>query len=256
LRIDEPTLLAYIDGELPPERLAEVEDILARDPELAHQAALLRASRLPYRAAYDSLPLPRLPDAVEQRVRDLVQGAAGRASAARGPRRLRVYAMAAAVAGALIVGTLAMQRLGIFGEEAPPAWVQAVVDYQRLYVRETVGTTMSEQDVRRVLGELRARHGLAVRIPNLDREGFALKRVQQLGFEQRPLVQMVFLADYGDPVALCALASTEPDRAVRVYRAGPHTAVFWVKDRLAWVLVGTQGPEALRLLAERILSQS
>ena len=106
--IQEETLLAYVDGELPPEQAAEVAAALERDPAAAALAQQFReASRL-LAAAYDQ----PMREPVPQRLIEAVQGSrpAGDATVLPwAPRRQRTptarrFALPLAASVALAVG--------------------------------------------------------------------------------------------------------------------------------------------------------
>lgn len=62
-KIDDTTLVAYIDGELDPKDCAEVEDCLARDPALREKMRGLRESTAMVRTAFNHAlyaPMPKL----------------------------------------------------------------------------------------------------------------------------------------------------------------------------------------------------
>ena len=68
MTISEATLLAYVDGELGPAEALEVENALADNAALQRQAEALRASRLPYRQAFEMQPLPEVPAELRERL--------------------------------------------------------------------------------------------------------------------------------------------------------------------------------------------
>ncbi|WP_244114409.1 zf-HC2 domain-containing protein [Burkholderia gladioli] len=47
MKIDDASLLAYVDGELTPQENARIEEAIAASEELASRVAMLRASQLP-----------------------------------------------------------------------------------------------------------------------------------------------------------------------------------------------------------------
>ena len=57
--IDDLTLMAFVDGELPPQRRTEVEAAMESDPALRARAAGFRSARTAARAAYTIAPDPR-----------------------------------------------------------------------------------------------------------------------------------------------------------------------------------------------------
>ena len=73
--VDDLMLRAFVDGELDPLAREAVESSIARSPPLQAQVAALRASCLPYRAAFEQQALPPLPERLQQRVAACVEQA-------------------------------------------------------------------------------------------------------------------------------------------------------------------------------------
>lgn len=99
--IDDETLYAYLDGELPPAEAARVEEALGSDPALAEKLAQQRALRERLDAAFGPIASEPVPVAViaaaqPARVIDLAEARAER-------RRLRLPQWAA-IAATLVAG--------------------------------------------------------------------------------------------------------------------------------------------------------
>lgn len=62
VKMTEDDLHAYVDGALPPERVAEVEAWLAGHPEDAERVAAYRAQNLALKALFDPVLAEPLPD--------------------------------------------------------------------------------------------------------------------------------------------------------------------------------------------------
>lgn len=61
LELDDATLVAFVDGQLPPDQRAAVADAIARDSSVATRVELMRRSAVSLRRAYDSIldePVP------------------------------------------------------------------------------------------------------------------------------------------------------------------------------------------------------
>lgn len=107
-KLDEETLMAYVDGELDPGRAAEIEALLAEDAEARATVQMFRDSAAALRGAFDPIlrePVPeRLLAAVNApptgKVRDIRLARRGALS-----RFLPQTAWARAAAVALLVGT-------------------------------------------------------------------------------------------------------------------------------------------------------
>ncbi|QIE27324.1 hypothetical protein SBC1_52400 (plasmid) [Caballeronia sp. SBC1] len=127
-------------------------------------------------------------------------------------------------------------------------WVMAAASYQQLYSRETLAnvdpdTTLSIKTVK----QIRQDDGLALRIPDLSASGLTFKRVQRLRFNNKPLVQIVYLPEKGAPIALCVMKEVKPDAAVADQRVASMTVVTWRQAELGYALIGQ--PEGVDLTA-------
>jgi anti-sigma factor RsiW len=241
MNIDDSLLMAYVDGELSPEQRAEIEAAIAHSDELAARAAALQASVLPYRAAYDRQTVPPVPESLTRRIEELVSVSTPQErSAPRGGRRISMqWAVAAFVAGAICSGVLT----GYFGGINPlrsgaDPWVQSVADYQVLYGRDTVANLREDQSsTEQVMADIHQRDGMPIDVPDLRQVGLKFKRVQRLNYHDRPLIQMVYLPERGDPVALCVIEENEHDAPVRSSQVGQMKTVTWRANRLAYVLL-------------------
>ncbi|MPW19664.1 anti-sigma factor [Paraburkholderia sp. CNPSo 3157] len=256
--IDDSMLMMYVDGELPPEQRAEVAAAIAHSHDLGARVDALRASCLPYRAAFERQRLPPVPESLVRRVDELVSVSAPRQ---RGdvPRKAPAvpWLAAAFVAGAVISGVLTgyLGPLTPFHHEAVSPWVRSVADYQVLYGRETVASIRDDPaNTEQILTDIRQRDGMPVRVPDLQQAGLKFKRVQRLNYDNRPLIQIVYLPERGDPVALCVLevADSLPDEPVRAQQVGQMKTVTWRSNKLAYVLLAKNTPVDLQQMAQKI----
>ena len=256
MSIDETDLLAYADGDLSPARMAEVDAVVARAPELAARLAVMRASVLPYRAAYEAQPLPPLPTSLSTRVADLIEAESRRQRARRSSGPRLVAAFAAGVVCCALSWTLlsTWQPLALTARGVAP-WIQAVADYQQLYSRETLAdVTEDPQLSERIIGELRVVDGMTVRVPDLRSAGLTFKRVQRLSFHRQPVVQMVYLPEHGDPIAVCITRDVRADEDPHVQQIDELSTVSWRRGNLGYVLLGKAPAQSMLELARRLAS--
>ncbi|HKD55709.1 MAG TPA: hypothetical protein VKB72_15960 [Steroidobacteraceae bacterium] len=253
--IDDAELLAYVDGHVAPQRRKDIEAAVAGDAELAARLAALRASVLPYAAAFESQPLPPLPAQLSAHVAALV-------SDTRTPQRHRGWPrLAAAFAAGVLCCAVALKLL-LSGGGLPMSaaadvspWIKAVADYQQLYSRATVANVTEDPQLsNRVITNLRTADGISVRVPDLRSAGLAFKRVQRLSFNQRPVVQMVYLPTQGEPIALCVTVDARADEAPHVQRLGELTGVAWRRNNLGYVLLGRASAATLLDLGREVAS--
>jgi anti-sigma factor RsiW len=253
MSIDDTDLLAYVDGNLPPERRTEVEAAVADSADLAARLRALRASALPYAAAFEAQAFPPVPDELRRRIAELV--------AARSARRRHLSSwtglVAAFAAGllccAVIVRLPLLQSAPVSSAAPVDPWIKAVADYQELYSRATLANVTEDPMLSaHVITELRTNDGMTVRVPDLSREGLSFKRVQRLSFHQHAVVQMAYLPEHGEPLAVCVTRDARPDEAPHASQLGELGSVTWRHDQQGYVLLGHGPMRDLLELAQRL----
>jgi anti-sigma factor RsiW len=252
--IDDRDLLAYADGQLAPERRAEIEAAIANSADVAGRVNAMRASALPYAAAFEAQILPPVPGELSDRIAALASANARR----RQPGRSAWPKVATAFAAGVLCCAIALKLLsfGVSGlsvtAQVEP-WIQAVADYQQLYSRATVThVTEDPQLSARVINDLWTADGMRVVVPDLRASGLSFKRVQRLSFREQPVVQMVYLPEQGEPVALCVTRDARPDEKPRAQQIGELSTVAWRHGELGYVLLGKAPAQVLMDLGSRI----
>jgi anti-sigma factor RsiW len=251
MSIDETDLMAYVDGNLPPQRSTEVEAAVAGSADLAARLRALRASALPYAAAFEAQVLPPVPDELRQRIAELVS--------ARSARRRRpsswpgwVAAFAAGVVCCAVALRLPLPQPTPLSAQVAP-WIKAVADYQELYSRATLANVSEDPALSaHVISDLRINDGMNVRVPDLSSEGLSFKRVQRLSFRQQAVAQLAYLPEHGEPLAVCVTRDVRPDEAPHALQLGGLQSVIWRHDQLSYVLLGHGPVRDLFELAQRL----
>jgi anti-sigma factor RsiW len=284
MNFDDTLLMAYVDGELPASRHAEVERAVETSDELAARVADLRVSAtLPYHAAFAQQPLPPVPDSLSRFVANLArdgvakvpadkldvsdeetveaaqtpagQGVPAFAGRSARARYSSAWLAAAFIAGAFFCGAalkLGPRVLSPFEGRVSP-WVEAAAGYQELYTRETLSDTLDNPSVdARQLDAIRREDGLPLAIPDLQKAGLTFKRLQRLRFHGKPLVQIVYLPEHGAPVALCVIKNQADDQSTQSRRVYGMDVVTWNKDKLGYALIGQRRDVDLPALARQI----
>jgi anti-sigma factor RsiW len=251
--IEDTDLLAYVDGLLPQARRAEIEAAAARVPALAARLSAMRDSALPYAAAFEEQALPPLPPGLVRRVEDLLSVASNR-DRHRGPSWLRLGAAFAAGVLCCAIGSQwsRFTATPVATTQVAP-WIRAVADYQQMYTRATVASVTEDPGLSaRVIDDLRRNDGMAVVVPDLGSLAMTFKRVQRLSFRDRPVVQMVYLPEHGEPIALCVTPDAGPDEAPHPGLLGEMSSVAWRRDHLGYVVLGRSPTQALLALGRLI----
>ena len=135
-------------------------------------------------------------------------------------------------------------------------WVTAIAQYQALYVRETIDQQTQElNQSQKVLSDTFSAHPMATFVPDLTGSGYQFKRVQRLGFANKPLLQMVYLGTSGNPAALCVLPIDEPDQPVTTQRIDGLNIASWQRGGLAYVFASDMPIEQTQAIAVGLLKQ-
>ncbi len=254
MKIDENALRAYVDGELSPAERSSVELAVEHSEDLQAQLAALRASCLPYRAAFDAQAVPAMPEALQRQLAAL--SAVSVASAARVVQPVAApkdapsgwFQNRLALAASFAVGALAAMVFGTMWTKPDASstvtvdWVKAIASYQALYVRDTVDRAADSDDrAFKVIRDFEAETHTKLMVPNLSGAGLEFKRIQRLGFREfdtdKPLIQMAYLPAKGKPGALCVLQTNgNADSAVKAQRMENLSVVTWKRGNLSYVL--------------------
>jgi anti-sigma factor RsiW len=285
MTISDDDLVLYADNRLSDERKAYLVEAAAHDADLAETLAALDASRLPYKTAFENKPLPPIPEKLRVDVQNLVKVAESdnvtrlesvRASS-RGVSRFRSWPSYAAQAACLMVCVGVGYLVGVKQESAPAAtyaelssapkldgdvgstlgesdeqriWVERVVDYQTLYVENTVENIEPDLPAaQKKLQALARSTGMRTAVPDLSESGYRFKRAQELGYNGSTLVQLVYSKEGQVPLALCfMLAGETGDQDVRVgERYGLGTA-SWIEGNQRFIIVADESAESLNSL--------
>jgi len=242
MNVDDRVLRSYVDGVLSPDARVAAEATIVASRETAERVAALRASCLPYRAAFEHGRQPAIPTTLVDRVGELVT--VSRRPPGRNARKTS-HLMFTSLAAGIMVGAL---TLGPHPGSWPPSstaepWLAAVAGYQSLYARETVEAIQENSGAtENTLARLRRTMHPKLNIPDLLEQGLLFKRLQRLDFRGQPLVQLVYLPRTGKPVALCMIEDAKPDEGVRVQTIAGMQSATWRQHHLAYVLL-TPNPQ-------------
>lgn len=254
MTINETTLLAYVDGELGPAEVLEVETALAGNDDLRRQADALRASRLPYRQAFETQELPEVPAELRERLDAwLTLKSEPPAPPDRQRRWVGIGAgLAASFAAGLWVPVPFRLNPDAFADSP---WVHAVVRYQALYVRETVDRVSDGPErTGALLASFAAQGGVRFGVPDLGSLGLAFRRIQRLSVGDAPLIQMEYLPSDGKPMSLCVLAGHRGDGTLVTRRVEGLSVSTWRRRGLEFAMLADMPVAAAQGLAERVAS--
>ncbi len=255
---DEVTLLAYVDDELGAAQRVQVEAALAQHPELMETVQTLRASKLPFAAAFAQQTVPPVPAALRAQVESLVASHsmaqpelawAGAGVKPGNQPRLPILAWGLLL---LLLGLL----VGYWGgrnaaPSTPEPWLQMVSSYHAMYGRETVlDGGVAQSQVAALTTRLQQAHGLVLKIPDLQAQGLQFVRAQQLQHQGQMVLQLVYLPRSGPPLALCLTpAAAQPERS---FTLQGQQGLAWFASGWAYVLIGQTPAASLQTLRSEV----
>lgn len=290
---DDALLIAYVDGELSPQQCDEIEQLMNASPELAERVSLLMSSVLPYSAAFARQSVPPVPDSLARSVEEIIGKHAAGATASSSAfskissgypqvqesqgvltrlfgRPKLGWLTVAFSAGAACCGLVLQAGFfaGAINSDAglkgasvaqiqPSPWVRQAASYQQLYTRDTLNYVMPDlDDVGKTIDDIRRVDGVALRVPDLSSAGLTFKRVQRLRFNNKALIQLVYLPQHGDPVALCVMKEPMPDQSVAQLTVSGMNVVVWRQSELGYALIGTSEGVDLTTVARLVADRS
>ena len=107
-----------------------------------------------------------------------------------------------------------------------------------------------------MLADFSATTRTTVAVPNLMEVGLSFKRIQRLGYEDRPLLQMIFLPPQGKPTALCVLPAELKDAAIKQSTRNGMQVVSWRRRGMAYVLVTDLSEKNATSVALKLMSDA
>ena len=233
--VTEPDLLAYVDGQLPKSRCADVESWLAARPEEAERIAAYRRQNEELRALFN----PVAEEPVPGRLRRVFKRVA----------RWRTYAFAAGfmvlglAAGTLMGWQLHAQRvpIGGFGMGIAKNAAVAHATYSP-EVRHQVEVSADQEP--HLVAWLSKRLGTNVRAPKLEASGFNLVGGRLLPGDARPaggpspVAQFMYQTQGGRRLTLYVRteASGNRETAFRYALEGSVGVFYWIDRNVGYAL--------------------
>ena len=241
--MDEWALHAYVDDELSAEQRAEVEALMARDPEAARKVAGWKRQRELLKAAFDGA----LDEPVPQQL-----AAALRERAA--PSRLTPWLAMAAAVLLLIFGGLG----GWFLRGEAPVTVadlgQQAIEAHTVYaveIRHPVEVPGADKD--HLQAWLTKRVGTAFKVPDLTEQGYALLGGRLLSGDAGPAAMLMYEDQQGQRVSVVLAApGTDMETALKVQQQGKLTACTWQDGKLAVAVAGEMARDPMLVLAKAV----
>ncbi len=239
---DDAELVALIDGELDEASKARLLTRLTANNALRQRYEALRAVSEPIAdglaAILDAAPLARLAAALPS------TNSQPAPSSRRFSFAWRELAAGVAI-GLLVAGAAAF----LARSWSPPSadeddWRAAVAEYAELYDTDTFA--LDNPDAEQEAAQLRAvnqKLETAITSGQLALPGLKFKTAQLLNYEGKPLAEIAFVDEAGQPVLFCVTSGGKADRPRQAETRGEFALASWARGGHQFMVIGRL-PEA------------
>jgi anti-sigma factor RsiW len=244
--VTDDELHAYVDGELPADRLPAVERWLAAHPEDAARVAGWRAQAELIRVRYGGVARNPVPTRL-----DLDR-------LARAERKW-TWLAAASVLLAFLVGGAA----GWFGRGAlQPAAAQVptvtaeALEAHKLYIAEVRHPIEVPAEASHLLPWLSRKVGSTLRAPDLGTFGLKLMGGRLLPWQPgKPAALFMYESASGDRYTIYCARTAGPETSLHYSVSGQVAAVYWADGDVGWVVSGPADREKLLKIGQTVYEQ-
>jgi anti-sigma factor RsiW len=249
--IDDATLAAYVDGELDPRQLREIDRLLTSDPQARHKVRRMRETTALLRAACAESHFQKVPD----NLRALVEK---RSAPARVPWLRRM--MAASILLISLAGADHVLDHHVWPTEntvavadSRGAMLDEIAAYHLVYARQTehLAEVPAErrEHIEAWLGSLLNR---TLKVPDLSSQGLKFEGARLLAIDAHPVAQLLWSREGGDPVAICVTFGTPERKPLDIERHRGLNVGAWDENGYTYVVVGAITEDSVRRIAAKV----
>ncbi len=226
MTFSDETLLAYLEGTLDEAQSRAIEAAVETDTTLEHRLIALDPFAPLVHDVFEKLPAEAPTVDIPDPVVTTTRGGG-----------LRLVAVAASAAIASFALTFWATR------PADLSWAQQAAIYQSLYVPETIASLNSSNTALDKQFEMaEAQLGRSLNRKALESlPGLELKRAQVLSFKGKPLIQVVFADEQGQPFAFCVIRQglNAPSAEIKQAVLSGLATATWAQDGYGYMLLGS-----------------
>jgi anti-sigma factor RsiW len=233
-RIDPATLMAFIDGRLPPAERRALEERMRADPALAAEVRTWEAQRAALHARFDPV--------LEEPVPAAMLPAAARSRPAARLAAAAALVLLGAAAGSVATwsylerasGARAPAEVTSFARQAAVAHAAYAPDRRR-------PVEIASAEEQQLVAWLSKRLGRELRVPSLGEQGLSLMGGRLLpGDVEHPAAQLMYESARGERVTLFlrALGGAAGPTGFRVSEEGGVATFYWVDRDWGYALTG------------------
>ena len=245
LPVTEDELHAYVDGELPDDRCANVEAWLRTHPDDAARVASWRAFAERLQLRYGGVADEAIPKRLE------IEKIIGR------PRRWMYGAVAAAALAFIAGGAIGWTAHGVsVAPAAYAAFTEDALDAHRLYVVEVRHPVEVAGSERAHLQQwLSKRVGYEIAPPQLDGTGLKLVGGRLLPGPEAPAAFFMYESASGERFTVYSSRANTADMQMRYVTKRSDASMFWSDAGVGYALCGPADRDKLQQVAGLVYDQ-
>jgi anti-sigma factor RsiW len=231
--LSDADLSAYVDGQLPPSRVTEIEQAIAHDSALASRVREMRQKNALLREAFD----PWLAEPIPQ---SLLSAATRPETGGPWRRALPWFAAAATLVLGVAIGWYARDAM-LSNEGMPTTFARQAAVTHVLYATDANRPVeIWAQEEQRLVRWLSRRLGFQLHVPDLNSFGFALVGGRLVAGNERPTA--LFMYENADKQRLSLQVRKQApgthDTAFRYAIEDGVGVYYWIDDVCAYALSG------------------
>jgi anti-sigma factor RsiW len=247
--IDDSTLAAYVDGELDPAQLREIDLLLASDPQARLKVRRMRETTALLRAACAESHFQDVPD----RLLALVEKRPARTANPWLRRMLAASVLLASLVGTDLILEHVRKPENVATLDSREAMLDEIAAYHLVYARQTEHLVEvpaeRREHIEAWLGSLLNR---TLRVPDLSSQGLKFEGARLLAIDTYPVAQLLWSREHGDPVALCVTFGSPSSRPLDIEHHRGLNVGSWDQDGYTYVVVGAITEDSVRRIAAKV----
>jgi anti-sigma factor RsiW len=249
--IDDAMLAAYVDGELDPAQLREIDRLLTADPQARYKVRRMRETTALLRAACAASHFQKVPD----RLMTLVEK---RSTPVRTPwlrRMMAASVLLISLAGAdhVLDHHVWPVKNTVAVADSREAMLDEIAAYHLVYARQTehLAEVPAErrEHIEAWFGSLLNR---TLKIPDLSSQGLKFEGARLLAIDAHPVAQLLWSREGGDPVAICVTFGAPEKRPLDIEHHRGLNVGVWDDNGYTYVVVGALTEDSVRRIAAKV----
>ena len=249
-------LMAYVDGTLPPEKMAEVEARLAHDADARDAVAQWRHfDNLIHDAARaaDAQPANLRIEALERQLAQKLQRRRWRAMLL-GPGLRQVAASVVIFAAGWGAHALYERTPSLLSAAYPGFVSQTLAGHYSYTFSAQQRAEFSGEDMDEALAWLSEQMQQRIESPQLERLGYRVESARLVVFDEEPVAVFYYRnpEDERVTVSITPRRATQPDYALRVAQVQDERMAYWTSDSLHYTVVTGSTNTAVTTLAAAV----